>query len=63
MCSFRVFILNWMVNSWPRNHITDMLENGDLPDELIREALPIALSLTQPMPSSQSEKEIRHALF
>jgi hypothetical protein len=59
----RAFLLHWMVNSWSRDYITKTLDEGDLPDEFVPEALPIALSLIQPMPNSQCEKELGDVLF
>lgn len=59
----RVFILHWMVNDWPRDYITEILDGGSLPNEFIREALPITLSLTRPMSNDQSKEELRDMLL
>jgi hypothetical protein len=59
----RDFILFWMVNSWSRDYITEMVKEGDLPDEFIREALPIALSLAPPMSDSECKKNLTDVLL
>jgi hypothetical protein len=59
----RAFILHWIVNSWPRDHVLEMLDEEELPDEFIREALPIALSITQPMSNDKCQEELREAIL
>jgi hypothetical protein len=59
----RTFFARWIINSWPRHHVLEMLDKEELPDEFIREALPIALSTTQPMSNERCQVDLRENLL
>jgi hypothetical protein len=61
--SLRIFTLEWMLATWRRYRIAEIVERGAVPNEFIKEAFMLALHMVKPIKGAACDENLRRLLL